>query len=91
MGALIGLGFGIGLMLIWSVGALPRREGQRPTRKQHLRELLDQAGLESVSAGAFVVLALILGAVAAPPTTPCAGSSAPRAPQEWSDRVVLAD
>ena len=65
MGALIGLGFGIGLMLIWSVGALPRREGQRPTRKQHLRELLDQAGLESVSAGAFVVLALILGAAAA--------------------------
>lgn len=65
MGALIGLGFGIGLMLIWSVGALPRREGQRPTRKQHLRELLDQAGLESVSAGAFVVLALILGTAAA--------------------------
>ena len=65
MGALIGLGFGIGLMLIWSVGALPRPEGQRPTRKQHLRELLDQAGLESVSVAAFLLLALILGGAAA--------------------------
>lgn len=65
MGALIGLGFGIGLMLIWSVGALPRQERQRTNRQPHLRELLDQAGLESVSVTAFVLLALILGGAGA--------------------------
>ena len=65
MGALIGLGFGIGVMLIWSVGALPRQRGQSTTRKRHLRGLLDQAGLESVSVTAFALLALILGGAAA--------------------------
>jgi len=65
MGALIGLGFGIGVMLIWSVGALPRQRGQSTTRKPHLRGLLDQAGLESVSVTAFALLALILGGAAA--------------------------
>jgi tight adherence protein B len=65
MGALIGLGLGIGLMLIWSTWALPRHERPTSTRRHRVRELLDQAGLESVSVGAFVLLALILGGAAA--------------------------
>ena len=65
MGALIGLGFGVGLMLIWSSGALPRQRGQSATRRHPVRELLDQAGLESVSVGAFALLALVLGSATA--------------------------
>ncbi len=65
MGALLGLGFGIGLMLIWSVRALPR-EGERTTARRHrLRELLDQAGMESVSIAAFLLLSAILGTATA--------------------------
>jgi tight adherence protein B len=64
MGTLIGLCFGIGLMLIWSCWALPRQEGQSTTRRHRLRELLDQAGMETVSVTAFVLLALILAGAA---------------------------
>lgn len=63
MGALIGLGFGLGLLLVWSCWALPRQPGQSTARRHPLRELLDQAGLESVSVAAFVGLAVVLGVV----------------------------
>ena len=61
MGALVGLGLGVGLMMIWSCWALPAQGGQSRARRRRLRELLDQAGLESVSVTAFVILAVVLG------------------------------
>lgn len=63
MGALVGLGFGLGLVLIWSAYALPRTP--RIGRSSRLRQLLDRAGMGSVSVSGFLVLCSILGAVAA--------------------------
>lgn len=60
MGALVGLGVGIGLMLIWSHWALPLSVERGRVGRHRARELLDQAGLESVSATAFVLMCLVL-------------------------------
>lgn len=59
MGALVGLGFGIGLMLCWSAFFLPRQP--KPPRPGRLRPVLDQAGLESVSVPSFLALCVLLG------------------------------
>ena len=65
MGALVGLGFGIGLLLIWSaffVPQVPRVEPRGPGRTQ---ELLARAGLADVSVSGFVVVCVVLGTVTA--------------------------
>ncbi len=64
MGAVVGLGVGIGLMLVWSAFALPRlpraaTSGPRPGR---LATLLARAGLGQVAVNGFVVLCLTCAA-----------------------------
>ncbi len=63
MGALVGLGAGLGLMLCWSAFALPPQS--RPARGPgRLRRSLVLAGLGGVGTAGFVVLCLVLGLVA---------------------------
>ncbi len=60
MGALVGLGLGIGLLLMWSAFALPRRPREPRTTSGPVRRLLDRAGLGQVSTSGFVVLCVVL-------------------------------
>ena len=65
MGALVGLGLGIGLLLVWSaffVPQMPRVELRDPGRTQ---ELLARAGLSDVSVSGFLVMCGVSGTVAA--------------------------
>jgi len=64
MGVLLGLAFGLGLVLIWSAFAVPaaRRRSRGPGT---LRRLLDQAGLVGVSVRGLVLLCGVLAVVAA--------------------------
>lgn len=61
MGALVGLGVGIGLTLIWSAFFVPRSPRVRVRSSGRLRELLDRAGLGQVSTTGFVLLCVVLG------------------------------
>jgi tight adherence protein B len=64
MGALVGLGVGIGLLLVWSAFFVPLQPS--PTsRHGRTAELLARAGLGEVSITGFLVLCLVVGAVAA--------------------------
>ena len=60
MGALVGLGVGIGLTLIWSAFFVPRTPRVRARSAGRLRALLDRAGLGQVSTTGFVILCLVL-------------------------------
>jgi tight adherence protein B len=63
MGALVGLGVGIGLLLVWSAFFLPHRpRGDAPTSRR-TTDLLARAGLGQVSVTGFVVLCVVCGAV----------------------------
>lgn len=64
MGALVGLGIGVGLLLVWSAFALPRSERPASRRPGRLRESLHQADLQQVSPASFVAMCVV-GAVAA--------------------------
>ncbi|MGC4109431.1 MAG: hypothetical protein QM747_03180 [Nocardioides sp.] len=61
MGALVGLGVGIGLLLIWSAYAVPRasRTGQG---ERQLAQLLARAGMTQVSVSSFLTMCVVLGA-----------------------------
>lgn len=69
MGALVGLGLGLGLMLLWSSYAVPVRP--RAPREPRTARLLAAAGISGVSPSAFVALCvgcallatLVVGAV----------------------------
>ncbi|GAB3201482.1 type II secretion system F family protein [Nocardioides hungaricus] len=64
MGALVGLGVGIGLLLVWSAFLLPR--STRPAaRAGGAADLLARAGLGQVSVAGFVVTCLTCGVLAA--------------------------
>jgi len=63
MGALVGLGVGVGLMLVWSAFTLPR-EPRRSRPPGRLRQGLVLAGLGGVSSAGFVVLCAVLGLAA---------------------------
>lgn len=65
MGALVGLGVGVGLLLIWSAFTSPRAAASGPPRAGRVETLLARAGLADVSVTSFVVLCLVLGSVAA--------------------------
>ncbi len=57
MGALLGLVFGAGLLLIWRSGPrAPRRRAGGPGWTARRQELLRQAGVESLSAGQLLAL-----------------------------------
>jgi tight adherence protein B len=64
MGALVGLGVGVGLLLIWSAFYLPRTP--RPARPGGTRaeQLLARAGLGDVSVTSLGVLCVVLASVA---------------------------
>lgn len=64
MGALVGLGVGVGVLLIWSAFAVPRVDVRRPTRTAPTRDLLDRAGLHGVSTGQLTVVCLGSGGTA---------------------------
>jgi tight adherence protein B len=64
MGALVGLGVGIGLMLIWSAFFLPRRPRRQVRVDGRVARLLARAGLGQVAVTGFVILCLVLGVVA---------------------------
>lgn len=61
MGALVGLGVGIGLMLVWSAFFVPRQSRRTPASAGRVRGLLASAGLGQVSATGFLLLCLVLG------------------------------
>lgn len=64
IGALVGLGAGAGLLLIWSaffVPPAPKRAG----RYRRTGELLARAGLGEVSTGSFLIMCLVTGSATA--------------------------
>lgn len=63
MGALVGLGVGIGLMLVWSAFFLPRRPRVRQPRAGRTTQLLARAGLGQVSATGLLALSAAVGVV----------------------------
>jgi tight adherence protein B len=63
MGALVGLGVGCGLLLIWSAFALPRAEPTTTRAETRLSQLLARAGLPEVSVTGFVLLCVVTGVV----------------------------
>jgi len=62
MGAVVGLGVGVGLLLVWSAFALPRTARPRPASR--LDHLLASAGLGEVRAGSFLGLCVMCGVLA---------------------------
>src|SRR5918993_2265023 len=64
MGALVGLGLGVGLLLVWSAFALPRTPRASTPTSTPLRRLLGRAGLSDVSSASVVSLCAALFAVA---------------------------
>ncbi len=65
MGALVGLGVGIGLLLVWSGFFLPRRPRRERREVSRAADLLARAGLARVSTTGFAVLCVVLGVVTA--------------------------
>ena len=64
MGALVGLGVGVGLLLIWSAFALPRRQRSTASTSTTLGRLLGRAGLADVAPASVLSLCAVLFAVA---------------------------
>ncbi|MBL0749784.1 type II secretion system F family protein [Nocardioides baculatus] len=64
MGALVGLGVGVGLLLIWSAFALPRTPRPVTPTSSALRRLLGRAGLGDVTPASVLSLCAVLLAVA---------------------------
>ncbi len=65
MGALVGLGVGIGLMLIWSAFFVPRQRRRTDRSTNRASRLLARAGLGDVSPSGFGIVCLVTGAVVA--------------------------
>lgn len=65
MGALVGLGVGCGLLLIWSAFALPRGDRPVPRTPGRTAELLARAGIADVSVTGFVLLCAVTGVATA--------------------------
>ena len=64
MGALVGLGVGVGLLLIWSAFVLPRRPRSTAPTSTALGRLLGRAGLADVTPASVLSLCAVLFAVA---------------------------
>jgi tight adherence protein B len=65
MGVLVGLGVGVGLLLVWSAFAVPRRPPRVRRHRSRVAELLARAGLGHVSASSFFTLCGVSGLGAA--------------------------
>ena len=64
MGALVGLGFGVGCLLIWSAFFLPRRPKEKIEGAGRAEQLLARSGLGDVSPASLTALCVLLAAVA---------------------------
>lgn len=64
MGALVGLGLGLGLLLIWSAFFLPRTPRAPKPGGSRGRQLLARAGLGDVSVASLTALCVVLAVVA---------------------------
>ncbi|WP_426241319.1 type II secretion system F family protein [Nocardioides sp. LHG3406-4] len=64
MGALVGLGFGIGALLIWSAFFLPRQPKAPDRRGGRTEQLLARAGLGDVSPTSLTALCAVLAVIA---------------------------
>ncbi len=64
MGVLVGLGVGVGLLLVWSAFALPRRAPRVRRQRSRVGELLARAGLGHVSPSSFLTLCGVTGGAA---------------------------
>ncbi len=64
MGALVGLGFGLGLLLIWAAFFVPRNSAQQERGPNRISRMLFRAGLTSVTSGQFLLLCLAIGGFA---------------------------
>jgi tight adherence protein B len=62
MGAVLGLLFGVGLLLVWSASQNPRP--RPPARASRLRPLLSSAGLGEVSTVGFLIVCVVCAVVA---------------------------
>ncbi|MBC9734124.1 type II secretion system F family protein [Nocardioides marmotae] len=65
MGAVVGLGVGVGLLLVWSAFFLPRSPRPVVRAEGRTQRLLARAGLRSVSPTSFLALCLVSGALVA--------------------------
>ena len=65
MGALVGLGVGIGLMLVWSAFFLPHRPRLHRDRSGRTAQLLARAALGQVSPTGFFLLCAVVGVAVA--------------------------
>jgi tight adherence protein B len=65
MGALVGLGVGVGLLLVWSAFTMPRTPTAPRDRSGWIATRLGEAGMNNVSVPGVVLLGLALGAAAA--------------------------
>lgn len=65
MGALVGLGVGLGLLLVWSAFFVPRAPKAETREPGRVTLLLARAGLGHVSATSFVALCGVLGVATA--------------------------
>lgn len=63
MGALVGLGVGVGLLLVWSAFVLPAGPPRRPGPRR-LRRTLSEAGLAHVGSATLVAMCLVVGLAA---------------------------
>lgn len=64
MGALVGLGFGMGLALIWSAFVLPRPPREADPAPDRLTSLLARAGMQNVSGRNLIGLCVAMGVIA---------------------------
>jgi tight adherence protein B len=65
MGALVGLGVGIGLLLIWSAFFVPQVPRPKPRGRRRTAELLTRAGLGDVAPTGLMIVCAVTGAIAA--------------------------
>lgn len=64
MGVVVGLAFGVGLLLVGSAFVLPRDRAATPQRAGRVRRSLDAAGMAGVRVGSFVSLCVASGLAA---------------------------
>lgn len=65
VGALIGLLFGLGLLLVWSAFFLPRRATRESRGPGRLESRLARAGMSNVSPNSLLLLCALIGALVA--------------------------